>query len=221
MSAATTKTPRQTMKYRSGWSAALTFQPNTLIFPIVVTEPKLPVKYVLEKIICWTANPIPSVTTARLMPRVRNAGIAKTKPLMVANATPARNASSAGQCSSATRRAANSAPKPPTAYCASDSCPAYPVSATIERMKIPTISDVNSAVDHLSSNARLFRSASAPTTVIRNQRVTTPVPRSGSFSSTWLRSGSALPRTTSTTTITRNGSARWRPVAPSSIPSVS
>ena len=55
----------------------------------------------------------------------------------------------------------------------------------------------------------------------RNQRVTTPVPRSGSFSRTWLRSGSAFPRTTSTTTMTRNGSARCSPVAPFSIPNVS
>ena len=88
-------------------------------------------------------------------------------------------------------------------------------------MKTPTINVVYTAVDHLASNAKLFRSSRPPTTTTRNQRVTTPLPRSGSRSSTWLRNGSALPRTTSTTTMTRNGNARWSPVAPFSMPNVS
>ena len=88
---------------------------------MVVTDPKSPVKYWLLKTTCWTANPNPRVTTARFTPRVRSAGMAKIVPTRMAKTTPARNASSAGQCSWPTRRAAISAPSPPIAYCASDS----------------------------------------------------------------------------------------------------
>ena len=78
----------------------------------VATEPKSPVKYWLLNTTCWTVNPNPRVTTARLTPRVRSAGMAKIVPTRIANTTPARNASSAGHCSWPTSRDANSAPSP-------------------------------------------------------------------------------------------------------------
>ncbi len=87
---------------------------------------------------------------ARLMPRVRTAGRANTKPSGTAAATPATSASRNGMSNTATRRPATYAPKPAMVYWASESCPAYPVSTTIDSSTMPTPSDTVRASIHLA-----------------------------------------------------------------------
>ena len=69
-------------------------------------------------------EPRPSVTMARLMPRVRTAGRPKIRPSGTAAATPASRPSMNGMWNTATSRPATYAPKPAIEYWASDNWPA-------------------------------------------------------------------------------------------------
>ena len=62
-----------------------------------------------------TRNPSANVTTARLTPRVRNAGMANTNPIGMVNKMPARMANSTGT-PARTIRPAISAPIPAKAH---------------------------------------------------------------------------------------------------------
>ena len=69
------------------------------------------------------AEPSPSVTTARLTPRVRRAGRAKTTPIGTAASRPPRKASSNGKCQAWTSRAVTSAARPAMPICSNESWP--------------------------------------------------------------------------------------------------
>ena len=101
---------------------------------------------------------------------------------------------------------------PPIAHWASDTCPAKPVSTTIDAMKTPAANEMYMAVaQSLSSQNRVMARTTPPPTRMPGQLIT-PVPSLGSTSLTWLRSGKARPRTTSTSRMTRNGTAWVAPV---------
>ncbi len=72
----------------------------------------------------WITSARPSVATARLTPRVRNAGSATTSPAGIATRMPTSAASQNGHPDVATSRAATQAPNPASAHWLSDSCPA-------------------------------------------------------------------------------------------------
>ena len=137
-----TNAPRHTSAHRCGWLKASTSTPNSSMRPIGVPPSRLPPTYwLLANTTSDTVKPRPSVTTARLTPRVRSAGRANTMPMSTVSTTPAGMASSAGT-SARISWPAISAPMPPSAHWASDSCPAYPVSTTIDRIITPAASEM-------------------------------------------------------------------------------
>src|SRR5216683_887143 len=70
---------------------------------------------------------------ASFTPRVRTAGSANSSPIGTVPAIPITTAASNGTLVLATRRPAIKAPTPANAYCASEICPAYPVTTTIDK----------------------------------------------------------------------------------------
>ena len=101
---------------------------------------------------------------------------------------------------------------PANAHWASEICPAYPVSTTIERIMMALASEVNVARAHTSS---ITPNSSA--TVIADARSTArmliwPVPSLGRRAATWERRGRPRPPATTTRKITRNAGMRLSPV---------
>ncbi len=82
-----------------------------------------PVYFVFENRISSIAVPRPSVTIARLMPRVRTAGSAKSTPSGIVARTPMMAPTQNGMSCVEMSRPATHAPKPAIAYWASESCP--------------------------------------------------------------------------------------------------
>ena len=97
--------------------------PNSSGLPTCVPA-KPPTRSPLLKIISSIAEPMPSVTMARLMPRARTAGIANSAPTGTVATTPAISANQNGQPPASTRRPATHAPNPARANCPSESWPA-------------------------------------------------------------------------------------------------
>ncbi len=88
-----------------------------------IVPPKPPVYSVLLNRISSMQVPSPSVTIARLMPRVRTAGRPNTSPSGTVAATPISAPSRKGRSWEAHNRPATHAPKPANANCASESWP--------------------------------------------------------------------------------------------------
>ena len=121
-SAQSTKRPKTKSPYRSPWVIGSMSIPKN-VWPPTTVKPSAPTQRVFVKTIALTLIASPSVTTARLMPRVRSAGIAKSRPIGIVHTTAARTASSNGQPRSATRRALINAASPASANWASESWP--------------------------------------------------------------------------------------------------
>ena len=100
---------------------------------------------------------------------------------------------------------------PANANCASESCPAYPVTTTSESTTIAVVAVVVAASTPFvgNPNAMIAMPAAASGNAMAGR--TRPVPTSGGRSAASLRRGSARPRTMSTTMMTRNGTARPHP----------
>ena len=171
--------PSTKMPYRSGCLIELISKPNRLGLPTGV--PLMPpVKSPLLNSISSIAVPRPSVTIARLIPRVRTAGSAKTSPSGTAAATPATSASRNGMWNTATRRPATHAPKPAIAYCASESWPAYPVTTTIDSSTIAAHNVTVSASIHFVSFVSI-RNTTTPARKIVQSHEIRPLPIAGSL----------------------------------------
>ena len=139
---------------------------------------KPPTKRKLLKIISSTAVPRASVAMARLMPRERTAGSAKSAPSGTVATMPASSASGNGQPHTATVRPAISAPNPASANWARDSCPAYPVMTTTDNRMIPMANVVTNASCHCAGTA-LIRNATATTMMISRPGRMRPLPIEG------------------------------------------
>ncbi|CAM5722416.1 hypothetical protein SHIRM173S_13273 [Streptomyces hirsutus] len=150
---------------------------------------------------------------ARLMPRVRRAGSATSTPSSAVTATAPTRAARKGHLRSATRRAAIRAPKPARTYWASESCPAYPVTSTMDTHRIakPMVT-VTALVQAVSNTEETSQAMTAVTTTVGMIR-TLPEPTSIMRSSTWLRSGMPRPRSTITTTTMMKGTLADQPGA--------
>ncbi len=171
-----------------------------------------PVKSVLLNSSDQEAKPRPRVTTARFTPRVRSAGRPKTKPTTTAVATPSGTAASKGQPWLDTSRPAAKAPTPPSANWARDSCPAYPVTTTTLRAIMAADIELTRATFQSVGRtvaASTARTAASPS-AYRGER--TAAPTAGRRSAVLPRTGSPWPRTTSTSTMTRKGTASETPV---------
>jgi hypothetical protein len=140
--------------------------------------------------------PMPSVAMARLMPRVRSAGNATSTPTSAAAAIAPTNAGRKLQPARETKVAAAKAPDPASTYWASDSCPAYPVTTVTDRVRIANAIVTVRACAHTGGTTNAIRTANTPTTTTVGTTRMRPSPTLGRRSSTWLRSGSELPRRT-------------------------
>ena len=199
--AASTTTP-----YRPGCSTASMSTPNRLSESrLVPLTPPVSAELVSTSSVTITASP--NVRTARLTPRVRSAGMATTPPSNMVARMPTGTASSKGHPAAAIRRDETQTPKPASAICASDSCPTYPTTSTSEMATIETPRLVARAVAQSSGTTSRSQVAAISSGTIRLQR-TRPEPRAGIRSRTSLRSGSARPLSTSTTTMMRNAADR-------------
>ena len=125
-------------------------------------------------------------------------------PSGTAATTPATSPRRNGIWYTATSRPATHAPKPAIAYCASESCPAYPVTTTIDSSTIEAHSVTVSASIHFVSLVSI-RNTTAPARKIVQSHDMRPLPTAGSLRRKWSRSGSERPRNTSITMMSRNG----------------
>ncbi len=100
---------------------------------------------------------------------------------------------------------------PPMAAWASEICPAKPVRTTTESIRPTQMADTVTALFQFTGNT-VRASTARPAGRSRNHGEMRAGPSFGRRSSTWLRSGSPRPRTTSTSRMTRNGMASAAPV---------
>ncbi len=166
--------------------------PNSDGRPILVPA-NPPTRSPFWKIMSSIAVPRARVAMARLMPRARTAGRANRAPRGTVATTPAIMAGRNGQPPTSTSRPATRAPKPARANCASDSCPAYPVSTTSERSTIPMENVVTKASCQIGGTSQITipQATRAPATT-PGRRV--PPPTAGRRWRKKSRRGRAWPR---------------------------
>ena len=171
-----------------------------------------PVYFVLLNNTFWTACAKPNVITARLTPRVRNAGRAKSRPTSVAARTPPANASGNGHDCELLNRPATSAPMPANANWPNEIWPAHPMSTTSESATVAQtrVAPIRADHDTFVNQTRARNNSVATATTAGRGR---PVPIRGSCCEAVSRPGMAEPREASTTTLTRTGSASLHPGA--------
>ncbi len=169
---------------------------------------KPPVSAELPSTISLISTEKPNVSTARLTPRVRNAGNATSAPTGIAASAPAMTAGRNGQPNVVASRPAAHAPNPARAICARDSCPTNPVTTTSERHTIAVAKLIVSG--NVQSFGASSRNVAAPATATPAPiTYTRPLPTAGSRSSNALRNGRDRPPTTITTTMRRNANDRY------------
>jgi hypothetical protein len=203
-SAQTTNRAKMSSAHRLGYRTESRSMPKRLCAPTGVPS-RPPVRSALANTVAETATPRLSVTTARLMPRARRAGRAKTTPTSIVTATPAMSASRNGTCASTTSRPATSVAIPPSANCASESCPAYPSSTTMDNRMMPQLSVTPSAITSSSGRTQPASAAKMTSAGTRMRQSTRPEPSVGRFSAAAVRDGNPFPRSTSRATMTTNG----------------
>ncbi len=200
-----TNTSRVRAAHLAGWSAPLTSSPNSEAVPTLIPTSAPPTLGLVNTMSC-AAQARPKVIMPRLTPRVRSAGIASTTPTSIAPSVPHSSAGKNAKPACAASSAPITPPMPAMAYCASEICPAYPVSTTIDSSSVAVLKVTASAASVLPPNTVNMRTsvrAVVGNTILQRMR---PVPIAGSRSDISPRSGSEEPRTTITTMITMSGS---------------
>ena len=119
--AISSRTVRATNAYRLECKYGSRSQPNRLGVRMLMPEVP-PVHLELLRTTAYTATPKPSVTTARVMPRVRRAVNPTATPATAIAIAATMITTRNGRC--AESRAATRAPVPASTYCASESWPA-------------------------------------------------------------------------------------------------
>jgi hypothetical protein len=124
---------------------------------------------------------------------VRSAGSANSTPSADVPRMPSASAASSGQPRTATSRPAISAATPAKASWASESWPVKPTRTTTERMRIAHWALALTAFTQSTGRAYQITQIAAVTVMTSAGQWIRPLPREGSRSLTWPRSGMCRP----------------------------